>query len=84
MPHAICDNGHVIHWRNVRGTRLADMRCHQCGARFHRAVFVDGQWRRSEKRKRLKCERHGLYYHSPPHAGCRLCRREAMQRRERP
>jgi len=82
MPNAICENGHFVRWRNTRGTRLADLRCNRCGARLHPAVQVDGVWQRREKRERLKCDCHGLYYHSPPHAGCRLCRREAMQRRD--
>lgn len=39
MPKIICDNGHFEHYRNQRGTRIADMKCSQCGSAMHAAVW---------------------------------------------
>lgn len=44
MPTAICDCGKVRHWRNQRGTRLADLRC-ECGRPLRRAVYTPDGWR---------------------------------------
>ena len=46
MPTLICDHEHVSHYRNTRGSRIADMRCPECGGVVHRAVFLDGRYQR--------------------------------------
>lgn len=38
MPTALCDNNHITHWRNTRGSRLSEMRCN-CGSPLHQAVY---------------------------------------------
>lgn len=41
MPAAICDNKHVMHWSNRRGSHLSEMRCPQanCGLPLHQARY---------------------------------------------
>lgn len=43
MPYAICTEcGQAMHWRNTRGSRIADMRC-TCGGRLRAAKWQDGR-----------------------------------------
>lgn len=51
MPAAICAQNHITHYRNTRGSRLADMRCAQCGGTLEAAAYdyMTGQYlKRSE------------------------------------
>jgi hypothetical protein len=43
MPTAICSCGKLTHWRNQRGTRLADLRC-ACGQPVRRATWTPQGW----------------------------------------
>lgn len=78
MPTAICNEGHVTHYRNSRGTRLADMRC-QCGESLRKAaydpdrgVYVLAQT--NTGRKRSYCETHQRHYFG----SCWKCRCDAI------
>lgn len=46
MPKAICPYGHLMHYRNQRGFRLAALRCETCGMELKRAVWDSAkrQW----------------------------------------
>lgn len=39
MPFALCDNGHLNHYRNQRGVRIKDLTCREiaCDGRLHAA-----------------------------------------------
>lgn len=40
MPVALCKScGRHVHWRSTRGSRLADIRCRDCGSAMVRARF---------------------------------------------
>lgn len=44
MPYAICDVcGERRHYRNTRGSRIADMRC-TCGGSLVAAMWKEGGW----------------------------------------
>lgn len=55
MPTAICNNGHVTHWRNTRGS-CRPMICRICGQTCHAAQYDPdtGTW--SPRRKMKKIE----------------------------
>lgn len=45
----ICDNGHIVHWRNTKGSRKPES-CYEsgCGAAIHNARYVgDGKYERA-------------------------------------
>ncbi|HGY89782.1 MAG TPA: hypothetical protein ENK43_01280 [Planctomycetes bacterium] len=79
MPHAICEQGHVLRWRGRSGYRMP-RKCPECGAPVARAAFVDGKLEPIKGRRRIKCERHGNYYYTP-NTGCHCCRLEAIRDR---
>lgn len=74
MPMAICSDGHLTHYRNTRGVRLADMKC-RCGLPLMKAGFDadTGGYYEISARTRKFCEVHQRVYHE---SKCWLCRKE--------
>lgn len=52
MPTVICDQGHIGSYRNTRGSRIADMRCSDCGGAVYAASYdrEEKMWKRREGR----------------------------------
>lgn len=82
MPTAICVNGHTMHWRNQRGSRLKDARCSQCGEPVKKAQYNNdtNEWEPAPKRTRQRCEKHQRFYYDP--GGCPHCSFDEWKKRQ--
>ena len=76
MPFAICDNNNVTEYRNKSGTRLANMKCRECGGKLYQATFNEEK-KVVEKAFRIRkiCRHGNVYYQTNNHdyPGCFDC-----------